>query len=256
VYLIKTLRIWLKGEIIMSGHSKWANIKHKKAKMDAQKGKIYTRFSKLIIVAVREGGPDPNSNSRLKDVIEKAKEVNMPNENIIRAIKRGSGELGGGNYEEIMYEGYGPGGVAILVDATTDNKNRTAGEIRHLFDKYGGNLGEAGCVAWMFEKKGLIIIEKRDGIDVDGIMMQAIDTGADDVEETEDSIEITTSVDNFETVKKSLIESKIDIYSADISFIPKSTISVSEEDSERLEKLLDSLEDHDDVQNVYTNYAS
>jgi len=240
----------------MSGHSKWANIKHKKAKMDAQKGKIYTKFSKLIIIAVREGGPDPNVNSRLKDIIEKAKDANMPNENIMRAIKRGSGELGGGTYEEVMYEGYGPGGVAILVDATTDNKNRTAGEIRHLFDKYGGNLGEAGCVAWMFEKKGLIVIEKKDGIDVDDVMMQAIDSGAEDVEETEDSIEITTSVDNFETVKNSLKESNIDIFSAEISFVPKSTIAVSESDSEKLEKLLDALEDHDDVQNVYSNYAS
>ena len=240
----------------MSGHSKWANIKHKKAKMDAQKGKIYTRFSKLIIVAVREGGPDPNSNSRLRDVIEKAREANMPNDNIIRAIKRGSGELGGGSYEEIMYEGYGPGGVAILVDATTDTRNRTPGEIRHLFDKYGGNLGEAGCVAWMFEKKGVILVEKKDGIDVDDVMMQAIDSGADDVEETEDSIAITTSVDKFEAVKNGLKEANIDVYSAEISFVPKTTISVSEADGERLEKLLDALEDHDDVQNVYSNYAS
>lgn len=238
----------------MAGHSKWSNIKHKKAKMDAQKGKIYSRFSKLIIIAVREGGPDPNANSRLKDIIEKAKQANMPNDNITRAIKRGSGELGGGDIEEIMYEGYGPGGVAILVDATTDNRNRTAWEMRHLFDKYGGNLGESGCVAWMFERKGLILIEKKDGIDVDEIMMLAIDSGAEDVEETEDSIVITTAVDSFEMVKYTLTESNIEIFSADLSFIPNSTISVSEEDNERLEKLLESLEDHDDVQNVYTNY--
>lgn len=178
----------------------------------------------------------------------------MPNDNITRAIKRGSGELGGGDIEEIMYEGYGPGGVAILVDATTDNRNRTAGEMRHLFDKYGGNLGESGCVAWMFERKGLILIEKKDGIDVDEIMMLAIDSGAEDVEETEDSIVITTAVDSFEMVKNTLTESNIEIFSADLSFIPNSTISVSEEDNERLEKLLESLEDHDDVQNVYTNY--
>ncbi|HHY41968.1 MAG TPA: YebC/PmpR family DNA-binding transcriptional regulator [Thermoanaerobacterales bacterium] len=238
----------------MAGHSKWANIKHKKAKMDAQKGKIYTRFSKLIIVAVRQGGPDPNSNYRLKDIIEKAKQANMPNENIVRAIKRGSGELGGGDYEEIMYEGYGPGGVAILVDATTDNRNRTAGEMRHIFDKHGGNLGESGCVAWMFEKKGVILIEKKDDTDVDSIMMLAIDSGADDVEETDDSIEITTSVDNFEAVKNSLSENNIDIFSAEISFVPKSTISVGEPESEKLEKLLEALEEHDDVQNVYSNY--
>lgn len=238
----------------MSGHSKWSNIKNKKAKMDAQKGKIYTRFSKLIIVAAREGGPDPNTNSRLKDIIEKAKQANMPNDNIERAIKRGSGELGGADYEEIMYEGYGPGGVAILIDATTDNRNRTAGEMRHLFDKHGGNLGETGCVAWMFEKKGLILIEKKDGTDVEQIMMLAIDSGAEDVEELEDSIEITTSVEKFETVKNYLQENNIDIFSAELSFIPNTTVTLPESESEKLEKLLEILEEHDDVQNVYTNY--
>lgn len=238
----------------MSGHSKWSNIKNKKAKMDAQKGKVYTRFSKLIIVAAREGGPDPNGNSRLKDIIDKAKQANMPNDNIVRAIKRGSGELGGADYEEIMYEGYGPGGVAILLDATTDNRNRTAGEMRHLFDKNGGNLGETGCVAWMFEKKGLILIEKSDDIDVDNIMMLAIDSGADDVEELEDSIEITTSVDQFETVKNILQENGVDIFSAELSFLPNMTVNVPEPESEKLEKLLELLEEHDDVQNVYTNY--
>lgn len=238
----------------MSGHSKWSNIKNKKAKMDAQKGKIYTRFSKLIIVAAREGGPDPNTNSRLKDIIEKAKQANMPNDNIERAIKRGSGELGGADYEEIMYEGYGPGGVAILIDATTDNRNRTAGEMRHLFDKHGGNLGETGCVAWMFEKKGLILIEKKDGTDVEQIMMLAIDSGAEDVEELEDSIEITTSVEKFETVKNCLQENNIDIFSAELSFIPNTTVTLPESESEKLEKLLEILEEHDDVQNVYTNY--
>ncbi|WP_422444061.1 YebC/PmpR family DNA-binding transcriptional regulator [Thermoanaerobacterium sp. DL9XJH110] len=237
----------------MSGHSKWANIKHKKAKMDAQKGKIYTKFSKMIIVAVREGGPDPNANSRLKDIIEKAKEVNMPNENIMRAIKRGSGELGGADYEEIMYEGYGPGGVAILLEVTTDNRNRTAGELRHLFDKYGGNLGEAGCVAWMFEKKGLIIIEKSENISVDDIMISAIDAGADDVEEQDDSIEITTSPEQFEAVKKALESSNIALSSAEITYLPKTTITLSGKESESLERLLDALEEHDDVQNVYHN---
>jgi YebC/PmpR family DNA-binding regulatory protein len=238
----------------MAGHSKWSNIKNRKAKMDAQKGKIYTRFSKLIIVAVREGGPDPNANSRLKDIIEKAKQANMPNDNITRAIKRGSGELDGADYEEIMYEGYGPGGVAILLDATTDNRNRTAGEMRHLFDKNGGNLGETGCVAWMFEKKGLILIEKKDEIDVDNIMMLAIDSGAEDVEELEDSIEITTGVEQFEKVKKVLQEDNVDLFSAEISFLPNTTITVPDFESEKLEKLLEVLEEHDDVQNVYTNY--
>lgn len=238
----------------MAGHSKWSNIKNRKAKMDAQKGKVYTRFSKLIIVAVREGGPDPNANSRLKDIIDKAKQANMPNDNIARAIKRGSGELGGADYEEIMYEGYGPGGVAILLDATTDNRNRTAGEMRHLFDKNGGNLGETGCVAWMFEKKGLILIEKIDEIDVDNIMMLAIDSGADDVEELEDSIEIITSVEQFETVKNNLQQNDVDLFSAELSFIPNTTITVPESESEKLERLLEALEEHDDVQNVYSNY--
>ncbi|GAQ26313.1 MULTISPECIES: YebC/PmpR family DNA-binding transcriptional regulator [Tepidanaerobacter] len=238
----------------MSGHSKWANIKNKKAKMDAQKGKIYTRFSKLIIVAVREGGPDPNSNSKLKDVIEKAKQVNMPNENIERAIKRATGELSGADYEEIMYEGYGPSGVAILVDATTDNRNRTAGEMRHIFDKHGGNLGETGCVAWMFEKKGLIIIEKDDSTDVEEIMMLAIDAGAEDVDEQEDSIEVTTSVENFAAVKDAFEKNGIKIFSADLTYIPKTTLSLSESECEKVERLIEALEDHDDVQNVYTNY--
>jgi len=237
----------------MSGHSKWANIKHKKAKVDAQKGKIYTKFSKLIIVAAREGGPDPNANSKLKDIIEKAKEANMPNDNIMRAIKRGSGELGGADYEEIMYEGYGPGGAAILLDVMTDNRNRTAGEMRHIFDKYGGNLGETGCVAWMFDKKGLCLIEKDENTDVDNIMMVAIDSGADDVEEEDDSIEITTSPEQFETVKRALEQNGIKISSAEVTFLPKTTLSLSAKESDSIERLLEALEEHDDVQNVYTN---
>ena len=238
----------------MAGHSKWANIKHKKEKTDAQKGKIFTKLGREIAIAVREGGSDPEVNSKLKDVIAKAKANNMPNENIMRSIKKAAGELGSVSYEEITYEGYGPEGVAIIVEAVTDNRNRTAGEIRHIFDRSGGSLGATGCVGWMFERKGLILIEKKDGIDVDEIMMLAIDSGAEDVEETEDSIVITTAVDSFEMVKNTLTESNIEIFSADLSFIPNSTISVSEEDNERLEKLLESLEDHDDVQNVYTNY--
>ncbi|MGB9840603.1 YebC/PmpR family DNA-binding transcriptional regulator [Thermovenabulum sp.] len=240
----------------MSGHSKWANIKHKKAKMDAQKGKLYTKLSKMIIVAVREGGPDPNANSKLRDLIEKAKEANMPNENIMRAIKRGSGELGGENVEHVMYEGYGPGGVAIMLSAMTDNRNRTASEIRHLFDKYGGNLGEAGCVAWMFEKKGLILIEKNERTNVDDIMMIAIEAGAEDIQEQEDSIEITTSTENYEQVKKALTDNNIVLSSAEITYLPKSTVEVSGKDAEMLEKLLDVLEEHDDVEEVYSNYES
>ncbi|MFO7152967.1 MAG: YebC/PmpR family DNA-binding transcriptional regulator [Bacillota bacterium] len=240
----------------MSGHSKWANIKHKKAKMDAQKGKLYTKLSKMIIVAVREGGPDPETNSKLRDIIEKAKEANMPNENIMRAIKRGSGELGGANLEEALYEGYGPGGAAILLEVMTDNRNRTAAELRHIFDKYGGNLGEAGCVAWMFEKKGLLIVEKNEETNAEDIMMLAIEAGSDDVEEQEDSIEIVTSPEKFESVKEALLENNVRLSSGEITYIPKTTLTLSGKDSEMMDKLLEALDDHDDVQNVYTNYES
>jgi len=240
----------------MSGHSKWANIKHKKAKMDAQKGKLYTKLSKMIIVAVREGGPDPETNSKLRDIIEKAKEANMPNENIMRAIKRGSGELGGANLEEALYEGYGPGGAAILLEVITDNRNRTAAELRHIFDKYGGNLGEAGCVAWMFEKKGFLIVEKNEETNAEDIMMLAIEAGSDDVEEQEDSIEIVTSPEKFESVKEALLENNVRLSSGEITYIPKTTLTLSGKDSEMMDKLLEALDDHDDVQNVYTNYES
>jgi len=240
----------------MSGHSKWANIKHKKAKMDAQKGKLYTKLSKMIIVAVREGGPDPETNSKLRDIIEKAKEANMPNENIMRAIKRGSGELGGANLEEALYEGYGPGGAAILLEVMTDNRNRTAAELRHIFDKYGGNLGEAGCVAWMFEKKGFLIVEKNEETNAEDIMMLAIEAGSDDVEEQEDSIEIVTSPEKFESVKEALLENNVRLSSGEITYIPKTTLTLSGKDSEMMDKLLEALDDHDDVQNVYTNYES
>lgn len=238
----------------MAGHSKWSNIKHRKAKADAQKGKVYTKFSKMIILAAREGGPDPNNNFKLKDIIDKAKAANMPNDNITRAIKRGSGELGGADFEEIVYEGYGPGGVAIMVDAATDNRNRTAGDMRHLFDKNGGNLGETGCVAWMFDKKGLIVIEKNEDIDMEGLMLLAIDAGAEDVEEDEDIIEIVTEVENLEEVKKALQEQEIAIESAEIAFLPKTMTTVTRDDGEKVERLLEVLEEHDDVQNVYTNY--
>lgn len=238
----------------MAGHSKWSNIKRKKAKVDAQKGKIYSKLSKMIIVATREGGPDPENNFRLSDIIEKAKAANMPNDNIERAIKRGSGELGGGDIEEIVYEGYGSGGVAIMLDATTDNRNRTAGELRHLFDKHGGNLGESGCVAWMFDKKGLIIIEKQDDIDIEEVIMLAIDAGAEDIEEYEDSVEIKTNVNKFKEVKAALKDNGIAINSAEITHIPKSTVKISKDESGKIEDLIETLEDHDDVQNVYTNY--
>lgn len=237
----------------MAGHSKWSNIKRKKAKVDAKKGKIYSKLSKMIIVAAREGGPDPESNFRLSDMIEKAKEANMPNENIERAIKRGSGELDGADIEEIVYEGYGPSGIAIMLDATTDNRNRTAGELRHIFDKHGGNLGESGCVAWMFDRKGLIIIEKTEDVDIEEIMMIAIDAGAEDIEEYDNSIEIETDVKTFSAVKTALKDSDIAILSAEITYIPKSTVKISEDENEKIEDLINTLEEHDDVQNVYFN---
>lgn len=237
----------------MAGHSKWSNIKRKKAKVDAKKGKVYSKLSKMIIVATREGGPDPEHNFRLNDIIEKAKSANMPNENIERAIKRGSGELGGADIEEIVYEGYGPGGIAIMLDATTDNRNRTAGELRHIFDKHGGNLGESGCVAWMFDRKGLIIIEKAEDVDIEEIMMIAIDAGAEDIKEHDDSIEIETDVETFSAVKKALKDSDIIISADEITYIPKSTVEISKDEIERAEDLINTLEEHDDVQNVYFN---
>jgi len=192
----------------MSGHSKWANIKHKKERMDAQKGKIFTKLTKDIIMAAKEGG-DPETNGKLRDAIEKAKANNLPNDNIQRAIKKGTGELGGGNYEEVVYEGYGPAGTAIIIEVLTDNKNRTAGDIRYIFDRSGGSLGESGCVAWMFSKKGLITIEKRENIDEDELALQAIDAGADDFSSEGEEFEILTDPSNFISVKEALEKYRI-----------------------------------------------
>lgn len=238
----------------MAGHSKWANIKHRKEKMDAQKGKIFTKLAREIIVAAKEGGGDPNNNSRLRDAIEKAKAANMPNENIMRAIKKGTGELEGVTYEEITYEGYGPGGVAVLVEVMTDNKNRTAGEIRHIFDKHGGNLGASGCVAWMFNKKGLIIVEKDGKINEEELMMIAVDAGAEDFIVEEDSYEIITDPADFIKVRDAIAHNNISIANAEITMIPQNTVKLSGEDAEKMIKLIDKLEDHDDVQNVYHNF--
>lgn len=188
----------------MAGHSKWANIKHRKGKQDALRGKLFTKIGKEIQVAVKEGGPNPEANSRLRDVIAKAKANNMPMENIQRAIKRATGELKDVTYEEIIYEGYGPNGVAVIVQALTDNRNRTAGDVRHIFEKFGGNLGATGCVSFLFEKKGLIIVEKEEGIDEDSLMMMALDAGAEDFSSEEDAYEITTSPEDFSKVREAL----------------------------------------------------
>ncbi|MEG6565371.1 YebC/PmpR family DNA-binding transcriptional regulator [Thermoanaerobacterium saccharolyticum] len=236
----------------MSGHSKWANIKHKKEKMDAQKGKIFTKLTKDIIMAAKEGG-DPETNSKLRDAIEKAKANNLPNENIQRAIKKGTGELSGGNLEEVVYEGYGPAGSAIIVEALTDNKNRTAGDIRHIFDRSGGSLGSTGCVAWMFDKKGLITIEKNENIDEDELAMVAIDAGADDFSSDGDEYEILTNPTNFQAVKDAINKAGYVMSSAEITMIPQNRVKLSDSDYEKFEKFIEKLEENDDVQEVYHN---
>lgn len=244
----------VRGRPTLSGHSKWANIKHKKEKTDKEKGKAFTRVTREIMVAAREGGPDPNANFRLRMAIDKAREVNMPNENIQRAIKRGTGEIEGADYEEITYEGYGPGGVAILLNILTDNRNRTAGDIRYLFSKHGGNLGESGCVSWMFEQKGLILVERSGtNLSEDDLMMVALDAGAEDLEASEEGFEITTAPEDLDHVKKALEEHGVRVESAETTMIPKTTVAVSGKEAAQLAKLIDALDEHDDVQNVYTN---
>jgi len=242
----------------MAGHSKWANIKHKKARTDEKRGKAFTKIGKEIIIAAREGGGDPDGNPRLKLLIQKAKAMNMPNDNINRAIQRGTGEIEGDILEEINYEGYGPGGVALMLDITTDNRNRTAADIRHLFSKYGGNLGETGCVGWMFKRKGLLEISKEDmKADVEEVELNAIEAGAEDIRDNGSSLEIITDPDSFESVKNSLEEAcKIEWVFADITMIPENTVEVQDLDMARkIIKLVDVLEDHDDVQDVYANFS-
>jgi len=238
----------------MSGHSKWATIKRKKAKVDAARGKVFTQLAKEILLAAKQGGGDPDGNLRLKNAIAKAKEANIPNDNIQRAIMKGTGELGGGSYEEILYEGYGPGGVAVMVEATTNNRNRTAGEVRHLFSKNGGNLGESGCVAWMFEKKGMIVIEKDTGADEDDLMMAALDSGAEDVRVEDDVFEIITDPGIFDTVRDGLEEKGYQLAEAQVSMLPTNTVKIEGAQAEQMLKLLDSLEELDDVDGVYTNF--
>ncbi len=237
----------------MAGHSKWAQIKHKKAKLDAQKGKIFSKLIREIIVAARLGGGNPDFNPRLRLAIEKAKSHNMPWENIERAIKKGTGELEGTHYEQVVYEGYGPGGAAIMVVALTDNKNRTAGEIRHIFSKYGGNMAGVGSVAWQFEEKGVIYVDK-DVISEDELLEVVLDAGAEDLKVEGDSYTITTSPKDFENVKKALEEKNIKYSHAEITMLPKSTVKVDPKKAEQLLKLIEALEDQDDVQNVYSNF--
>ncbi|MGL5512803.1 MAG: YebC/PmpR family DNA-binding transcriptional regulator [Sporomusa sp.] len=237
----------------MSGHSKWANIKHKKGKMDAIRGKVTTKISREITVAVRMGGSDPSGNMRLKLALQKAKENNIPKDNIQRAIQKGAGALEGSNYEEISYEGYGPGGVAIMVEALTDNRNRTVADVRHLFTKYSGNLGESGCVSWMFKQKGLFIVEKG-GISEEELMLLVLEAGAEDIETAEDQFEIITAPEDFEQVQQALEKNNIETTIARITMLPETTTGLAGDEAVKMMKLIDALEDHDDVQEVYTNF--
>ncbi|MDD6660916.1 MAG: YebC/PmpR family DNA-binding transcriptional regulator [Lachnospiraceae bacterium] len=239
----------------MSGHSKFANIKHKKEKNDAAKGKIFTIIGREIAVAVKEGGSDPANNSRLRDVIAKAKANNMPNDTIERGIKKAAGELGTVNYEFVTYEGYGPGGIAIIVDALTDNKNRTASNVRNAFTKGNGSIGTQGCVSYMFDQKGQIIIDREEcDMDPDELMMLALDAGAEDFSEEEDSFEILTTPDDFSAVRQKLEEEGIPMASADVTMIPQNYVALTDETAlKQLNRTLDMLDEDDDVQAVYTN---
>jgi len=239
----------------MSGHSKWSTIKRKKEKTDAQRGKIFTKLARDIIVAVREGGPDPDSNSKLRDAIAKAKANNLPNDNIKRSIMKGSGEAGGASYEEITYEGYGPSGVAVMVEAMTDNKNRTAADMRHYFDKNGGNLGQTGSVGFMFDKKGIMVIERNDSLDEDEVMMDALDAGASDFTAEEDFFEIVTEPNDFSAVYDVLDKKGYTFTEAEVQYVPQTTVTLTDEkDISNMNRLIDMLEDNDDVQNVWHNW--
>lgn len=239
----------------MSGHSKWANIKHQKARSDEKKGKEFTKIAKELIIAARQGGGDPEGNSKLKMMIQKAKAINMPNDNIARAIKKGAGELEGDAFEELIYEGYGPNGVAVMLDIATDNRNRTASEIRHLFSKHNGNLGESGCVAWMFKRCGLITVNRENiDTDPDEFMLKVLEFGAEDVRDDDDVIEVITAPDDFMAVKEAMEQDGISIEDADIVMLPQNMVDINDEEQARkIMKLIDVLEDHDDVQNVYMN---
>lgn len=240
----------------MSGHSKFANIKHKKEKNDAKKGKVFTVIGREIAVAVKEGGPDPDNNSKLRDVIAKAKANNMPNDTIERGIKKAAGDADSVNYEQITYEGYGPSGVAIIVDTLTDNKNRTASNVRSAFTKGNGNVGTPGCVSYMFEKKGQIIIDKEEcEMDADDLMMMALDAGAEDFVEEEDSFEVLTAPEDFSQVREALEKEGIAMADANVTMIPGTTVQLTDsEDIKNLQKTLDLLDDDDDVQEVYHNW--
>jgi len=237
----------------MSGHSKWASIKHKKGAVDAKRGKVFTKLIKEITVATRLGGKDPDANSRLRGAIAAAKAENMPKENIERAIKKGTGELAGSSYEEVIYEGYGPGGVAVLIEVLTDNKNRAVADVRHLFERSGGNLGEAGCVAWMFSQKGLIVFQK-DQVEEELLFELALEAGADDIKEDEKELEVITEPSSFEKVKTAVENAEIRYTLAEITMIPNTTVKIDDKHAQQMLTLMENLEDNEDVNHVYANF--
>ncbi len=238
----------------MSGHSKWSTIKRKKGATDAKRGKIFTKLTKEIIVAARLGGSDVEGNSRLRAALAAARAENMPKDNVERAIKKGTGDLEGLIYEEITYEGYGPGGVAVLVESMTDNKNRTVSDVRHIFSKSGGNLGESGCVGWLFDKKGLISVDKK-AVDEEKLMDLAVEAGAEDVREQETEYEVVTSAADLEKVRRALEDHRIPFLGAEVTMLPKTTVRIDEEKhAQQMLRLMEALEDHDDVQHAYANF--
>lgn len=237
----------------MSGHSKWHNIRLRKGKQDAERGKVFTKVAREIIVAAKEGGGNPDSNMRLRLAMQKARENSMPQDNVKRAIQRGTGELDGTSYEEVIYEGYGPGGVAVLVECLTDNRNRTVSEIRHAFSRNGGSLGESGCVRWVFDAKGLIVVP-RDRLDEDTLMMAALDAGAEDMRSDEDVFEVITDPGDLETVRQALEAGAIKTGEAERTMLPSSTVKLEGKEAQQMIRLMDMLEDLDDVQNVYANF--
>jgi YebC/PmpR family DNA-binding regulatory protein len=239
----------------MAGHSKWANIKHKKQKEDKRRGKLFSKLSRKIAVAARQGGGDPEMNSDLRMAIQKAKDNNMPNDNIERAIKRGTGNLDGLTYESFVYEGYGPGGVAIYMDIMTDNRNRTAAEVRHILDKNGGNLGSNGCVAWMFQRKGELVLDLSEfEVEEDELLLEVLEAGAEDLEYGEEDAVIYTDPSNYEDARKALEEAGYEFESADLAMVPDNEVSLDKKDAKKMLRLMDQLEDHDDIQEVYSNF--
>ena len=237
----------------MSGHSKWHNIQNKKGKADAKRGKIFTKIGRELMIAVKNGGPDPDNNPKLRDAIAKAKAANMPNDTVQRSIKKASGELSAVDYERIVYEGYGPSGVAVIVDTLTDNKNRSAGNVRSAFTKGGGNMGTTGCVGFMFQEKGEIVIEKGD-LDEEELMMLALDAGAEDFTSSDDVYEITTDPSNFSEVREKLEQAGLTFLEADVQMVPTTTVSLDDDGAEKMERLIERLEELDDVMDVYHNW--